>query len=460
VPAPPRDTALVFDLENLVGGYGQDEYGQRLGARLENISVPDVVERITEFGRGRGLITEYAVKRAYADWSKGPLAVLRKVLVDEGIEPRQIFAFASGGGGKSNAADVELVIDVLDLAYTRPEITTFVVVSGDGGFGTLIRRLHEFGKSVIVAAYLKKAHRGLRAVADEFIELDLPPAAAASDEAVKERRAEEAISEEAPPTTRRGAAAGERPPTLTKETLREALRNAYPVPVERVDALPAAALALMERLASSRDVGPAIDDTGLPMGTGVSALQYHLDRSAVEAGFGNFTRLLRVALAGSAWCVANDPAVAGDVRLAARKSLPENLEPLDDLPLPGPIELLRQQLKQNRLVVPEEAADLWAVAEAIVESPIAEEEDGETLMERLVQREALGDIDVTTLRQSLVLLSKSGALTSTGTGSVAERRYRQPHADLSAVTRRVRELIKANADGPDEALVDEILRLR
>ena len=47
-----RDTALVFDLENVVDGYGAG-----LGARLERVSVPDIVDRITEVGRESGLIT-------------------------------------------------------------------------------------------------------------------------------------------------------------------------------------------------------------------------------------------------------------------------------------------------------------------------------------------------------------------------------------------------------------------
>ena len=46
------------------------------------------------------------------------------------------------------------MIDAIDLAYTRPALTTFVIVSGvDGGFSSLVKKLHELGKSVVVCAY-------------------------------------------------------------------------------------------------------------------------------------------------------------------------------------------------------------------------------------------------------------------------------------------------------------------
>jgi hypothetical protein len=48
---------------------------------------------------------------------------------------------------------------------------------------------------------------------------------------------------------------------------------------------------------------------------------------------------------------------------------------------------------------------------SVAEWPIAEEEDGETLLERLLQTETLGDVEVASLRQSLILLSKAGSLT-------------------------------------------------
>jgi uncharacterized LabA/DUF88 family protein len=162
---PLRDTALFFDLENLLDGYSDG-----LSTRVRMVSVPKIVALIKEKTQETGLAHEYAVKRAYANWTMSQLGRLRRDLLAEGIEPRQTFAF--GEGGKANAADVELVIDALEVAYTLPAVTTFVVVSGDGGFGTLVRKLHEFGKAVVVCADNQKTSKSLRAVADCFVALD------------------------------------------------------------------------------------------------------------------------------------------------------------------------------------------------------------------------------------------------------------------------------------------------
>ena len=78
------------------------------------------------------------------------MEALRREMTENGIEPRQIFGFDPAGA--KNAADIELVIDAMDLAYLRPEITTFVLVTRDGGFAALARKLHELGKSVVVCS--------------------------------------------------------------------------------------------------------------------------------------------------------------------------------------------------------------------------------------------------------------------------------------------------------------------
>jgi len=143
-----RPAALFLDLENLIGGYGEG-----FKQRIASLSLVDIESAITaalddELGA-------YAVKRAYADWSNPQLGVLRRTVTEQGIEPRQVFGF--GQGGRKNAADIELVIDVLDLVYRQAAVETFVIVSGDGGFGSLVRKLHEAGKRVIVAGYADRS---------------------------------------------------------------------------------------------------------------------------------------------------------------------------------------------------------------------------------------------------------------------------------------------------------------
>src|SRR6185436_11946517 len=89
--------------------------------------------------------------------------------------------FGFDRGEKKNAADIELVIDAIDLAYTRPALTTFVIVSGDGGFSSLVKKLHELGKSALVCAYPDRISPALRAVCDVYV--DLATSTAASGQA-------------------------------------------------------------------------------------------------------------------------------------------------------------------------------------------------------------------------------------------------------------------------------------
>ena len=136
------NTAVFFDIENVLGGYDNDA--------IATVSISQIMDVIRQEGSDAGLVSSIAVNRAYANWSITRLSVLRREIVEQGIEPKQIFGFDRGE--KKNAADIELVIEAIDLAYTRPALTTFVVVSGDGGFSSLVKKLHELGKSVLVCA--------------------------------------------------------------------------------------------------------------------------------------------------------------------------------------------------------------------------------------------------------------------------------------------------------------------
>jgi hypothetical protein len=157
------NTVVLFDVENLLGAPS----GWKQAAA--ELSFGDIIAQLRR--DESGLIEGFAVSRAYANWSDPSMGTLRREMTENGIEPRQIFAFDPRG--KKNAADIELVIDALDLAYTRPGISTYVVVTRDGGFSSLGRKLHELGKAVVVCAD-SKCSGALRAVADAFVELPAP----------------------------------------------------------------------------------------------------------------------------------------------------------------------------------------------------------------------------------------------------------------------------------------------
>jgi uncharacterized protein (TIGR00288 family) len=85
-----------------------------------------------------------SVQRAYADWRRYPQYIVP--LSEASID--LIFAPAYGSS-KKNATDIRLAIDALELVFTRPEIATFILLSGDSDFSSLVIKLKEYGKYVI-----------------------------------------------------------------------------------------------------------------------------------------------------------------------------------------------------------------------------------------------------------------------------------------------------------------------
>src|SRR4051794_19859923 len=162
-PMTKFDTVVLFDVENLLG---EPARWKQAAAEL---SFGDIIAQLRR--DQSGLVGDFAVSRAYANWGLSFMATLRREMTENGVEPRQIFAY--DGAAKKNAADIELVIDALELAYSRPGINTFVVVTRDGGFSALGRKLHELGKAVVVCAD-DDCSKALRAVADTFVSLPAP----------------------------------------------------------------------------------------------------------------------------------------------------------------------------------------------------------------------------------------------------------------------------------------------
>ncbi|MGC8800882.1 NYN domain-containing protein [Chloroflexus sp.] len=116
------NTAIFYDIENLIKGYGFSTQ------TITNVSLRKILTALRQTGK----IGHIAVQRAYANWSDPRLGVMRDEINGLGIDPIQVFGFAREP--KRNAADVQLAIDAIDLAYIRPGLNLFVIVSGDGGF--------------------------------------------------------------------------------------------------------------------------------------------------------------------------------------------------------------------------------------------------------------------------------------------------------------------------------------
>lgn len=154
------NTAILYDIENLIGGYGKSDM-------LASLSLKDIFNEIKKKETGK-----IAIQRAYANWSDPRLNILRGDIVELGIEPIQMFGF--GKGSQKNASDIQLAIDAIDIAYTKSAIEVFVIVSGDGGFSFLAKKLHEYGKMVIGCAFKRTTNKVFEAVCDDFIWIEEP----------------------------------------------------------------------------------------------------------------------------------------------------------------------------------------------------------------------------------------------------------------------------------------------
>jgi uncharacterized protein (TIGR00288 family) len=126
-PAHAPNAALLIDFDNVTMGIRSD-----LQSELKRLLQSEII---------RGKV---AVQRAYADWRRYPQYIVP--LSESSID--LIFAPAYGSS-KKNATDIRLAIDALELIFTRPEIGTFILLSGDSDFSSLVLKLKEYGKYVI-----------------------------------------------------------------------------------------------------------------------------------------------------------------------------------------------------------------------------------------------------------------------------------------------------------------------
>lgn len=104
-----------------------------------------------------------SVQRAYADWRRYPqyIAPLSEASFD------LIFAPAFGSS-KKNATDIRLAVDAIELVFIRPEISTYILLSGDSDFSTLVLKLKEYGKYVIGVGIRESASDLLIQNCDEY----------------------------------------------------------------------------------------------------------------------------------------------------------------------------------------------------------------------------------------------------------------------------------------------------
>ncbi|MEJ0038651.1 MAG: NYN domain-containing protein [Gammaproteobacteria bacterium] len=150
--ADARNLALFCDFENIALGVRE--------ARYPELNVKLVIERLLLKG-------SIVVRKAYCDWDR--YKDFKAGMHLAGFELIEIPHVKQSG---KNSADIHMVVDALDLCYTKPHVDAFVIMSGDSDFSPLVAKLRENNKSVIGVGVKNSTSNLLIESCDEFIYYD------------------------------------------------------------------------------------------------------------------------------------------------------------------------------------------------------------------------------------------------------------------------------------------------
>jgi uncharacterized protein (TIGR00288 family) len=167
--------ALFCDFENVALGVRDANY--------DKFDIKPVLERLLLKG-------SIVVKKAYCDWDR--YKGFKAPMHEANFELIEIPHVRQSG---KNSADIRMVVDALDLCYTKSHVDTFVIISGDSDFSPLVSKLRENAKKVIGVGVKQSTSDLLVANCDEFIFYD--------DLVRESRRAKRESSSEAKPATKR-----------------------------------------------------------------------------------------------------------------------------------------------------------------------------------------------------------------------------------------------------------------
>ncbi|MBQ00866.1 MAG: NYN domain-containing protein [Acidobacteria bacterium] len=144
--------AVFCDFENVALGVRD--------ANLKKFDIRPVIERLLLKG-------SIVAKKAYCDWDR--YKEFKATMHEAAFEMIEIPHARQSG---KNSADIRMVVDALDLCYTKEHIDTFVIVSGDSDFSPLVSKLRENAKSVIGVGVKNSTSDLLINNCDEFIFYD------------------------------------------------------------------------------------------------------------------------------------------------------------------------------------------------------------------------------------------------------------------------------------------------
>jgi uncharacterized protein (TIGR00288 family) len=147
-----RSLAVFCDFENVALGVREAKYAQ--------FDMEKVLERLLAKG-------SIVVKKAYCDWER--YKEFKAAMHAASFELIEIPHVRQSG---KNSADIRMVVDALDLCYTKAHVDTFVIVSGDSDFSPLVSKLRENDKTVIGVGVKNSSSDLLISNCDEFIYYD------------------------------------------------------------------------------------------------------------------------------------------------------------------------------------------------------------------------------------------------------------------------------------------------
>lgn len=144
--------AIFSDFENVAIGVRDAKY--------DTFDIHLVLERLLDKGN-------IVVKKAYADWDR--YKSYKKVMHETSFELIEIPHVSYSG---KNSADIRMVVDALDLCYTKSHVDMFVIISGDSDFSPLVSKLRENNKKVIGVGVKNSSSDLLIDNCDEYIFYD------------------------------------------------------------------------------------------------------------------------------------------------------------------------------------------------------------------------------------------------------------------------------------------------
>ena len=150
--AATENLALYCDFENIAIGVRD--------ARYADFDMRKVLDRLLVKGK-------IVVKKAYCDWER--YREYKPAMHEASFEMIEIPHVRQSG---KNSADIRMVVDALDLCYTKSHVDTFVIISGDSDFSALVSKLRENNKVVIGVGVKNSTSDLLIANCDEFIYYD------------------------------------------------------------------------------------------------------------------------------------------------------------------------------------------------------------------------------------------------------------------------------------------------